>query len=563
MPFLLQHFEQHLPGELVDMGRNLFEKNAVGLAAEADKHLWTGIVKDNEEYEVETQLSPSRVKAYTCDCETFAKDKICRHIVALLFVLKKIQAEKALKKSNERRIVTAKRTYQKLSINAVLQYTNEDSLKAFIKNYARNNRPFALALKAHFAIDVPLENSTLKYEELIIATVKSAAIPKNRLSPTSKKRLNWLLTQLEMHWQKAMVDKNYREALSILSATFDHLLPLKQKDLENKKSIEFLDRLSVTFQWLKDLLNSDMGPKLRKELSQLLEHKLRTRSWLLSALQSGHLADTLPQLPSQIRQHFLENLQETFNHLNVHSHYGQRILLLALKNAPSTKWPDYIFDLVNSPALLINLLDQTVLPEDLVLQKQLATIGIRLFVDPDYHLKMKTYLLQVAVLEEDHTKMIELSQGLFLATGKIEFYQILRDQLPNDSNLIDRILLQVKTLPHSLIERKSIAQLYLIESRWPDLLQLLQAEADLDLLMSLHPEIPSHIRPQLEPIYEKALRQYLGSYLGIPAARKVEKLFRHLSEMRANRLSQRLLTVIQKEFKEWKAVQQMLSGLRF
>ena len=92
---------------------------------------------------------------------------------------------------------------------------------------------------------------------------------------------------------------------------------------------------------------------------------------------------------------------------------------------------------------------------------------------------------------------------------------------------------------------------------------LLEGGADLDFLIQIDQGLPTDIRSHLEPIYEKALRNYLSSYLGKPAAKKVNHLFNHLSQKGAHRLSRRLLDIIKNEYKEWKAVQHMLSGMKF
>ena len=87
MNFPLKNIELHLEETALLIGEKLFEKGKVEGLHETERNLWLAEVERNE---VEVQISPGKVKAITCECNVFKTNKICGHIAATLFALRKL-----------------------------------------------------------------------------------------------------------------------------------------------------------------------------------------------------------------------------------------------------------------------------------------------------------------------------------------------------------------------------------------------------------------------------------------------------------------------------------------
>ena len=57
---------------------------------QSERNIWVAKVDD---FEVEMQISPSKVKACSCECNVFLNEKMCGHVAAGLLALRKKIAE--------------------------------------------------------------------------------------------------------------------------------------------------------------------------------------------------------------------------------------------------------------------------------------------------------------------------------------------------------------------------------------------------------------------------------------------------------------------------------------
>ena len=65
MLFPLKNIEAHVEDRFFIIGETLYEQGKVTDLSEAEKHLWLANVVGNE---VEVQITPSKVRACTCEC---------------------------------------------------------------------------------------------------------------------------------------------------------------------------------------------------------------------------------------------------------------------------------------------------------------------------------------------------------------------------------------------------------------------------------------------------------------------------------------------------------------
>ena len=73
MNFLLSNIEVALEERFLLVGEKLLEDGKVNEFIESERNLWLTKVDD---FEVELQISPSRVKAVSCECDIYLKEKM-------------------------------------------------------------------------------------------------------------------------------------------------------------------------------------------------------------------------------------------------------------------------------------------------------------------------------------------------------------------------------------------------------------------------------------------------------------------------------------------------------
>lgn len=84
----LRNFELQFHHTMIYRGRDYFEHGAVEGLRETDKNCWTAQVKGSEVYSTTVQLSAEQEITFTaCNCPY--DQGICKHVIAVLFALKK------------------------------------------------------------------------------------------------------------------------------------------------------------------------------------------------------------------------------------------------------------------------------------------------------------------------------------------------------------------------------------------------------------------------------------------------------------------------------------------
>ena len=113
--FLLKNLELELEERHLLVGEKLLEDGKVTKLSENERHLWIAQV---EGHETEVQISPSRVRACTCECGVFEQEKMCGHLAATLLALRRKLLDAAVPKEKKQRRPPL---YQKLTVTAVLE----------------------------------------------------------------------------------------------------------------------------------------------------------------------------------------------------------------------------------------------------------------------------------------------------------------------------------------------------------------------------------------------------------------------------------------------------------
>jgi hypothetical protein len=270
MNFLLERMEAHLGEECLAAGKKLYENGRVGTLRELERHLWIASVHDGEPYEVEVKLSPSKVLAASCDCRS--ENGQCAHLAAILFALRaNLEArnrQKAKKKAGKN-----KPARNRLSVAAILQDIPPGELAAFVEEYARVNRAFALAIKARFVAKVIHDEGPEKFRALLNAALEAPRRANQELPYRSYFQLSKVLGELLRQAEQALIAKRYVDVLEIAQSIVEKVSPLVGKVAKPAEGLRAeVERAAALFQQLAD---SPIAPDLRERLWEYLldEHR--------------------------------------------------------------------------------------------------------------------------------------------------------------------------------------------------------------------------------------------------------------------------------------------------
>jgi hypothetical protein len=268
MKLWLKDFEHNISTTTWAAADDLVQAGKVKALREVEKHFWVASVEDGEAtYEVETIITPHKIKAFTCECWTEGRRLICAHIAAALFKLRQFleQKEEARKAKAELRATTE---LSRITVVNVLDKAAPEALAEFVQEYARRDRDFALALKTWFA-------GSVSNAENPFALVLDSVIPKNPQDKTFRepdfRRLRTTLEDLNKQLAYAFEERNYPTGFQLAATILQKTNPLLAK-LEGQKRQQLLQQSQASFFQLAKLQDEQVSPEMRESAwSMVLE----------------------------------------------------------------------------------------------------------------------------------------------------------------------------------------------------------------------------------------------------------------------------------------------------
>lgn len=268
----LKNFEFHINPSTWNTAQDLVQIGAVRNLQEIEKHFWVAQITDAESqnFEVEIMITPHRIKAFTCECWPAGRRLMCAHIAAALVKIRQFLEQK----SEARQARSANKPAAedgRLSVSNVLKNASGTDLAAFVREYARQDREFSLALKTWFA-------SQFTGVENPFALVFDTALPRNAgargLKDAELRRLRKTLLNLNTQLASAREESNVLAVFQITTALLQKTIPILP-NLDSPKRRQLLEFCQNAVTHLIDLQSDNLSPELRENrrgfLLELLE----------------------------------------------------------------------------------------------------------------------------------------------------------------------------------------------------------------------------------------------------------------------------------------------------
>ena len=267
----LKNFEFHINPATWNTAQDLLQAGAVRNLREVEKHFWVALVTDGDDaFEVETIITPHKIKAFTCECWAEGRRLMCAHIAATLYKIRQFleqQAEARLARAAAQQLEKPGR----LSTQTVLEQASAPELLEFVRMYARRDRDFALALKTWFA-------GSLAGSENPFVLLIDSALPRHpgthQPREADLRRLRKMLDDLETQLTETAAQGNAQTVFRIATAILQKIAPLIPKTTENKRE-QLVHYCQTALKQLLQLPSEQLSPELRQNRRQFLLDILR------------------------------------------------------------------------------------------------------------------------------------------------------------------------------------------------------------------------------------------------------------------------------------------------
>lgn len=167
---------------------------------------------------------------------------------------------------------------KKISVNDIMAEVQLKDVKAFLLYYAKNDKAFEIAMKAHFISRIITSDPDGKYLRILNQVIKPRTLAHDKIGPTLKKTIKFIFQDFLYQLDDLLSTEDYKEAFYIVKNSLDKIAYLQNKYLIQDKAIEkyrleFLSSLQV-------ILDQNLAPKFRKEAEQLLIENIKKSYFL-------------------------------------------------------------------------------------------------------------------------------------------------------------------------------------------------------------------------------------------------------------------------------------------
>lgn len=562
MNFFLQHIERQLDESLLIQGEELYIQDGVLTMEEIEQHLWAfKVVEDNDErFEVEIQITPSKVKAFSCDCATFAKQKNCPHIVAALLALRRRKNEQKKQKRKRKQQSTSNK---KLSIQQILDQLDREELVSIIKDFTRQNRALALSLKARFAYKVPSVDSQKAYLQLVNSVIQMARRPdrtfNKRGAGSILKILEEMLDQMHLH----LVQQQYAEVFVLAQSILLKIPPILGKIQSDEALLN--PPLEKVFKLLLQLIQARIPPALRDRIWEFLMEefpKIAYRNhdldiWFHPILirltdepeQEVQLLEASELMLEQYR------LEERPLSQALYFHY-----LLWEKKYGKKAGQRFLEHMAENQREQADLIYYCIKQKDYKRATQFAKTSLKIASSPSEKVRAKTFLLKVAELQKDDKKTIKLAKDLFLASKDLSYFRKTRQAAGEEwPNIREEIIKQLEKQLSQPDTQTLLPKIFGEEELHDELLSFITKHPSLDLLINFDKYLLPEHEKRLKPIYVAEVQLYLDAHLGRISSTKIRSIIQHLHSLGAHGIGNELVQVIRKDYAERPSLMEELS----
>jgi len=552
MNFPLNNLEQHVEESALLAGERLFEEQKVQQLRELEKHLWVAVV--DEQYEVELQITPSKVQNVSCECSNFLDTGDCQHIVAGLFALRQKLQQQQAKKKKLRKKKKSKNAPKRLTPSVILDNVTLDELTDFVRKYASRDRNFALALKARFAGVVEFYDTKEKYQQVLDSSIEAARKTDRMISYRGARKLEKVLNELLQQAEAALVQKHLTTTLYIAESIIEKLTPILRK-IEREKDL-ILERLEDAFQLFHTVLESEPAPALQNEIWAYCQSEATKLTYRLNGL-TLHFFRILKRMTTTPNK--VDELIELLNTLLDSSHTDAQtyvqLLLAKLSLLETNERHEEVKSLVEQnlgqPEVLHFALRQLLQREAWEAARRLAEEGLRSSEDTQLIGKLEDTLLQIAKEQKNDEAQARYARRRLLATFDMTYFHTFKSATNGVWQESRHTLIHdLQQGAHSLEKRNLIAAIYATEGMEKELFDFIKRAKSMDLLQEHLDLFSKKNRKAALQLYEQLLYTYLENHVGRKSSQRVRDKIGFLYKIGEERQAEALVEKIRTDYPE-------------
>lgn len=517
---LLNNFESQVPEKILSRGFDYFNDEAVNDLAETEKGVWQAVVSGSGDYDVSVELQDNEVLEWDCNCP-YDDGPICKHVVAVLYAIRKeIPARKKQKK---------KAVGTKMSFEDILLQTTIEELRDFLRDKKKEDKGFGEQFMLYFADKDPKMDIENKYRQMVKQLVRRHS-DRGFMDYRNGYAFAKAMMPVSEAAATALSRNNFRDALTITGVICSELMEVIQQSDDSAGAIS--DVLFSGIGMFRDMAQSrNIAPEMLEKMLSWIEKNLQDKNWFGFGDFGYDLLDVAEGIALRVDPNRMLSLLDQLEAKTEKSKYSdyeresilKRKVSILQKAGRAVEAEKLFVQNLHIVDLRKTAVDNAVQQKNFAGAKKLIAEGIKIAEGnrhPGTVHQWEEMLLQIAKMENDLPTFRFLAQKFAFDRGiNIPYYRLWKDSFSSDEwpAVLDRQIEAIKA-EESIRARKftiinledalflRLAPVYVEESEWEKLHQLIPPNPNLNQLSVVHPHLAARYPEELLAFYLSVLR---------------------------------------------------------
>ncbi len=509
----LSEFEQIIDETILKRGLSYFKNGHITDFAEISIGEYEANVSGTEEYTVRLKIENDTIIVHNCDCP-YDMGPVCKHIVASIFYLK--QDELNLNQQSITLPKKKKRKSVEQQLKEVLSKVSHSELKDFIQGQSKIDKQFRNLFLSNFA---HLNESQSKefYQRQIKSIVNSATDRHGFIGWHEMKYLEQGINPIIAISEKQLESNNYINAFYICTALMEEMTEAIQFSDDSNGVLGGI--IDSSYEMLYDIASKDISEEISTELFNYCITSFEKRlfagwDWHIGILRIAYElisnekdADIIIECLDIINGEYERERAQSFK------------LDIITKYKGKEEVQKFIEKHIANSSIRNNEIAKAIENIEFERAIKLSKDGV------EYDQKDKpglvkdwyNWLLKIAQLQNDKTKIVEYARFLFIDNfmPKEDYYEILKQNIEQNkwNEFLEEIITEITPIggwKYIELGRK----IFIKEKWWDRLFLMLKENVSLQNIESNEQYLSKDYAPELIQLYSERLLKYVDRNMG-------------------------------------------------
>ncbi len=541
MEIFLNSFEQQINETILKRGLQYFKKGLVNEPEEISPGQFEAVVEGSELYTVKYSIRNESITDFVCSCP-YDFGPVCKHVAAVIFYLQqdvlKLNEKQPRKPRQSKNTPKSKTPMEQ--VDELLQKMAHDDLKAYVKEQCSKNANFRDVFLAQNASLIMPQSKEL-YAKQIKAIMKSAMGRRGYIDYYQVREVGQSVSELVQTAEQMFSKGSMQVAMDMACAILEEMT--EALDIADDSNGDIGGCIDSAVDILSKIAESPLAEELRVAL---LDYCLSTyRKGIFKGWDWHHsmlsMATSLVKTEAEVKQlhALLDAVKPSGDRWDWDFSKAQQIRLNLIEQTEGgAKAVQFMEANLDNSDFRKAAIERAIAAKDYNRAITYAQDGLKKDISdfPGLANDWRRYLLQVYTTLKDSENIIKCARYLFLhgRDDSKKCFGILKEHVNPDlwNEFVEGLIKEIKG-KSKWYDCHSVANIYIWEERWGDLLKVVQQNPTLGFIENYEMHLVAHCLPETVDLYSKAILKHMENNVGRGHYQDVCRYMRRMLKMGA------------------------------